>query len=73
VIRTKLLGVFEAQRQGEYLNKEKMPGWRQLHGEELHYCPLEQINPTLVLRPSCAPEKAGVNRKGVNKKYSHQK
>jgi hypothetical protein len=27
----------------------------------------------LALRPRCVPEKVGVNKKGVNQKYSHKK
>ena len=31
------------------------------------------LHPVLVLHPSCVPEEAGVNQKGINKQYSHNK
>jgi hypothetical protein len=31
-----------------------------------------QVHLVLVLRPSCIPEKVGVNKKGLNEKYSHE-
>jgi hypothetical protein len=32
-----------------------------------------KLHQDLVVRRSCVPEKVGVNKKGVNKKYSHRK